>query len=150
MSYCWQSHRDFTANCQRRVSVVTFEKFEDIDAWKKGRQLCGRVYDLTRNESFSKDYSLKDQVRRASVSISSNIAEGFERDGRDEFIQFLSMSKGSAGELRSQLYIAKDEGYISESDFEECLSLCTEVSKLLNGLVQYLKDSDYKGRKYDN
>ena len=128
---------------------MTFERFEDIDAWKKSRDLCNRVYELTRQESFRNDYSLQDQVRRSSVSISSNIAEGFERDGRDEFVQFLSMAKGSAGELRNQLYVAKDQEYISESQFEECFSLCTDVSKLLNGLIQYLKDSDYSGRKYD-
>jgi four helix bundle protein len=89
-------------------------------------------------------------MRRSAVSIPSNISEGFERDGRDEFIQFLSMAKGSAGELRTQLYLAMDEGFVSESDARKCLSLSTEVSKLINGLIEYLKGTDYSGRKYNN
>lgn len=122
--------------------------FEDMDIWKKARDLVNFIYGVTREVAFSKDFSLIDQIRRASVSVMSNIAEGFERGSNAEFIQFLYIAKGSAGEVRTQLYIALDQGYISEDAFKKGRSLCVEISGQISGLVQYLKSSGLKGEKF--
>lgn len=90
--------------------MATFRRFEEIDAWKQARELTCEVYRVSRRKAFSKDFALRDQIRRAAISISSNIAEGYERDSRKAFLHFLSIAKGSAGEVRSQLYVALDEG----------------------------------------
>ena len=96
------------------------EKFEDIKAWQKARELNANIYRLTNsNTSFSKDFGLRDQIRRSSISISSNIAEGFERQTAKEFIRFLYIAKASAGEFRSQLYLASDLEYISTEEFKK-------------------------------
>jgi four helix bundle protein len=95
--------------------VATIDRFEDIKAWQKARILTEEIYGITKTEEFSKDFGLKNQIRKASVSIMSNIAEGFERDGNSEFQQFLSISKGSCGEVQSQLYVAENLSYINES-----------------------------------
>lgn len=115
------------------------EKFEDITAWQKAIELSDLVYGVTNKEKFSKDFGLKDQIRRASVSIVSNIAEGFERESNNQFIYFLIIAKGSAGELRAQLYIAKNQGYITLAEFEDLNTKVTEVSKIISGFVSYLK-----------
>lgn len=94
------------------------------------------------------DFTLRDQVRRASVSTMSNIAEGFERSGSGEFIQFLAIAKGSAGELRSQLYVALDQGYILQEDFDRLSVLATDTAKMVAGLMKYLRKSGVKGTKY--
>jgi len=96
----------------------------------------------------AKDFGLRDQIRRAAVSVMSNIAEGFERGGDQEFVQFLAMAKGSSGELRSQLYIAKDQGYLNEAEFAGLHDAATEVSKRIAGLIKYLRQSPLKGSKY--
>ncbi len=114
------------------------ETFEDITAWQLGRKLCREIYRVTLLTDFSKDFGLKDQMRRASVSIISNIAEGFERKSRKEFIQFLSIAKGSAGEIRAQLYIAKDLNYIDQPDYDLIANLATEISKTISGFMTYL------------
>ena len=93
--------------------MAKIERFEDIEAWKRSRALTKKVYDCTKQRGFEKDFGLKDQIRRSSVSTMSNIAEGFERGGNQEFIQFLATAKGSSGEVRSQLYVALDQGYIT-------------------------------------
>jgi len=122
--------------------------FEDFKVWQKARALNVKVYQLTLNETFSKDFGLKNQIRNASVSISSNIAEGFERNGNKEFSQFLSIAKGSAGEVRSQLYLAKDLEYIPEENFQTLVDDLKEISKMLNGLIRYLKETELKGSKF--
>ena len=94
--------------------MASFRTFEEIEAWKKSRELVRAIYQATSLGAFSTDYGLRDQIRRASVSIMSNIAEGFEREGTKEFVQFLSIAKASAGEVRSQLYVALDQGYIGQ------------------------------------
>ena len=93
--------------------MASFKSFEDIEAWQKGRELVKEVYGVSARGEFSKEFGLKDQIRRASISIISNIAEGFERGGDREFIQFLSIAKGSVGEVKAQLYVALDQGYVS-------------------------------------
>ncbi|MBC8029653.1 MAG: four helix bundle protein [Pyrinomonadaceae bacterium] len=107
--------------------MATFKNFEQIDVWQKSRELTKQVYSLTAKGDFAKDYGLKDQIRRASVSVMSNIAEGFERSGTGEFMQFLSIAKGSAGEVRSQLYVALDQRYLPKEAFEMASSNVAEI-----------------------
>jgi len=130
--------------------MATLTRFEDLKVWQKARNLCIEIDKTTRKPEFSKDYKLKDQINGASGSIMDNIAEGFERCGRNEFIQFLSIAKGSAGETRSQLYRALDKGYISEEKFRQLYEDTNEISKMLKGLITYLNGADVKGIKYKN
>ena len=110
------------------------EKFEDLIAWQKARELSKNIYRVTKVGEFLKDFWLRDQIRRASVSIMSNIAEGFERGGRSEFHQFLVIAKGSCAELRSQLYVASDAEYIDIGTFQNLDGLAKETSRLIGGL----------------
>ena|SRR5215213_3609383 len=124
-------------------------RFEDLEAWKVARELTKEIYRVSKNDSFIRDFGLRDQICRASVSVMSNIAEGFERDGNKEFTNFLSIAKGSSGEVRSQLYVALDQNYISESDFNLIYNKATENSRIISGLINYLKQSDMRGRKFN-
>ena len=128
--------------------MATFKKFEDITAWQQARELTREIYTVTSQGTFSKDFGLKDQIRRASVSIMSNIAEGFERSGTAEFSQFLATAKGSAGEVRSQLYVAFDQNYLSKEGFEALASSVTQISSMISGLMSYLRRSGVKGTKF--
>ena len=124
------------------------EKFEDLKVWQKARNVNLCIYKLSNRDTFSKDFGLRDQIRRASISVLSNIAEGFERNGNKEFNQFLSIAKASAGEIRCQLYIAKDLEYITEKEFNDTIIELLEVSKMINGLISYLKSTELKGYKF--
>ena len=115
--------------------------------WKASKDIAVCIYN-SNSLKIQKDFGLKDQMQRAAVSISSNIAEGFERGSKTEFIQFLYISKGSCGELRNQLFIAKDIGYINEKEFGEMYSKCRIVSAQINGFIKYLKSSGIKGQKF--
>lgn len=126
----------------------TVEGFEDLNVWQKARELVKLIYRLTKTKDFSKDYSLIDQIRRASTSIMSNIAEGFERGSNKEFIQFLYIAKGSCGEVRSQLYVAIDQDYISNDDFSNAKNSCMKISAMISNLINYLKTSEMKGTKF--
>jgi len=126
----------------------TFKSFEEIDAWKKARELTRRVYDITAKGAFARDYALRDQLRRASVSVMSNVAEGHGRGGRKEFLQFLSMAQGSTNEVCSHLYVALDQGYIDDSEFRLLTELAQEIARLIGGLVRYLRTSELKGTKF--
>ena len=128
--------------------MATFQRFEDIIAWQKARILCKLLNGYTLKYLFSRDFKLVGQIKGSSGSAMDNIAEGFERGGNKEFIQFLFISKGSAGETRSQLYRALDNEYISEEEFQKAYNLAEEVSKLLAGLINHLKSSEIKGDKY--
>ena len=128
--------------------MATFRSFEEIEAWKKARELTNEIYAVTSAGNFAKDFVLRDQIRRASVSIMSNISDSYERGGNKEFIQFLSVAKGSAGEVRSQLYVANDQGYLTMSEFDRLYGLAAEVSQIINGLIGYLKQSELKGIKF--
>jgi four helix bundle protein len=128
--------------------MATFQTVEDIDAWNMARELVRNVYKLTGESPFNKDFGLRDQIRKASVSIVSNIAEGFERDGRGEFIQFLAWAKGSAGEVKSQLAIALDLGYITRDSYENGARLATRIGQMIAGLISYLRQSSIAGLKY--
>jgi len=113
--------------------MARIERFEDLTGWQKARELNRRVYDATRKEAFAKDYGLRDQIRRASVSVMSNLAEGFERGGNKEFIQFLSNAKGSCREVRCQLYAALDQKDLTETEFRELYERSREISRLISG-----------------
>jgi four helix bundle protein len=128
--------------------MAKIERFEDIDAWQKGRELTKIIYKITSQGDIAKDFALKDQLRRASISIMANIAEGFEREGNKEFKQFLAMAKGSVGELKSHLYVALDAGKMSQQDFNQLMALANDTSRLIAGFLRYLKDSDHKGSKF--
>ncbi len=128
--------------------MATINRFEDIMAWQKARILCKLINSYTLKELFSRDFKLTGQIKGSSGSAMDNIAEGFERGGNKEFIQFLFISKGSAGETRSQLYRALDNSYISENEFKEAYQLAEQVSKLVGGFINHLKSSDIKGTKY--
>ncbi|MDT0645642.1 four helix bundle protein [Zunongwangia sp. F260] len=118
--------------------MARFNSFEEIIAWQKARELNSEIYRITNNGPFSKDFDLRGQIRRSSISISSNIAEGFERETRKEFIRFLYIAKASAGEFRSQLYLASDLDYLESGEFERLNAKVNEISKLVSGLIKYL------------
>tara|TARA_R110000796_G_scaffold37722_1_gene95047 strand:+ start:89191 stop:89562 length:372 start_codon:yes stop_codon:yes gene_type:complete len=119
--------------------MANINSFEDINAWKLGREFNKQIYDITNVGNFERDFDLKRQIRRASVSISSNIAEGFERNTDKEFVYFLYVAKASAGEVRSQLYLAYDLSYIENDDFLQLKEKVENISKMLSGLIKYLK-----------
>jgi four helix bundle protein len=124
------------------------EKFEDIVAWQKARVLTKEIYKCTQLGGFARDHGLKDQIQRASVSTMANVAEGFERGGDKEFTQFLSTSKGSCGEVKSHLYVALDQGYVTPVSFDQLYGQANEVSRLLSGFMSYLRESNLRGRKF--
>lgn len=126
---------------------MTIERSEDLVAWQKARALTSKIYAVTRIGQFAKDFGLTDQIRRAAVSIGSNIAEGFERGNNKEFVTFLGIAKGSAGEVRSQLYTAYDAGYLSDAEITELVGLSKDVSKLINGLILSLRKSSIGGMR---
>ena len=128
--------------------MATIERYEDIQGWQRARELIKFIYAITKQEAFARDFSLKDQIRRAAVSVMSNIAEGFERGGRAEFIQFLSIAKSSAAEVQSQLYVALDQEYITPEQFDKGYELCDEAMRLIGGFIAYLRKSPIKGTKY--
>src|SRR2546423_1948880 len=119
---------------RRKEMSNKIEKFEDFIAWQKARKLTRQIYKATNLPAFSRDFGLKDQIRRAAVSIMSNIAEGFERGRPSEFHQFLSIAKGSRAEVRSQLYVAFDAGYVNEPQFRELMFDATETGQVIGGL----------------
>jgi four helix bundle protein len=129
--------------------MATINTFEELDIWQLGREICQAVWDKFENSSLGKDFELRNQMNGSSGSIMDNIAEGFERNGRKEFIQFLSYSKGSCGELRSQLYRAFDRKHISEEEFEFLKAKTITESKKIGSFMAYLVKSDIKGSKFD-
>ena len=120
--------------------MATFEKFEELEVWKISMDLCSDIYNLTNAELFSKDFGLKDQIRRSAVSIPSNISEGYERDSKNQFVYFPTIAKGSCGELRTQLKIAKTLKYLNENEYIKINEKCLSVSKQLAGFINYLKN----------
>jgi four helix bundle protein len=128
--------------------MATIKHFEEIEAWQKARELTREVYGRSKVGLFSKDFGLRDQMRRAAVSVMSNIAEGFERGGTKEFIQFLAIAKGSVGELEAQLYVALDQAYINQEEFVSLKKVAGSTKRLIGGLINYLRQSGMKGVKY--
>lgn len=127
---------------------MTVERFEDLEIWQLARELCKFISVLTSKEPFCHDFKLRDQIRSSSGSVMDNIAEGYERDGNKEFSQFLSVSKGSCGECRSQSYRAFDYQYISEEELTILINKTLTLSKKISKFISYLKKSDLKGLKY--
>ena len=125
-------------------------KFEDLKIWKLSLRITKIIYDLTSKGRFSKDFGLRDQIRRAIISVSSNIVEGFEKNNNNEFIRFLKIAKGSAGEVRNQLYIALTVGYITKSEFErvnkELIDLSNQIGSFINYLVTKRKNKEFLTR----
>jgi len=115
------------------------DKFEDIDAWQKARELANNIFEITKKEKFSKDFGLRDQIQRSSVSIMANIAEGFGGQSNKEFIQFLNYAHRSALEVQSHLYVALDRGYIEQEQFNNIYEKTLTTKKLINGFIRYLK-----------
>ena len=120
---------------QTQKSKIKIEKFEDILAWQKAYRLTKEIYQSFKN---CRDYSFRDQIQRAVISIMNNIAEGYERKGNKEFKQFLYIAKGSCGEVRSMLYPARDFRYINDEEFENYKALTIEVARMLSGLIKSL------------
>jgi|DewCreStandDraft_5_1066085.scaffolds.fasta_scaffold04343_8 four helix bundle protein len=118
----------------------TIRRFEEIEAWQTARQLTRLVYALSNQGSFSHDFALRDQMRRAAVSILSNIAEGFESRTQALFLEFLGRAKGSSGELRAQAYVALDAGHIDQSAFEELVALAEKCSRQISRFASYLRE----------
>lgn len=127
--------------CQivEETEMAKFSKFEEIQAWQKARDVTLLIYKITRNGNFSKDFGLKDQTRRASVSIIANIAEGHGRRTNIEFANFLNLARGSVAEVQSHLYVALGLNYINQSDFDHLYQILTEISRMLLSLAQYLR-----------
>ena len=128
--------------------MASLESFEDLEVWQKSREFAKEIYAISRESHLSRDLILRDQIIKSAISINSNIAEGFERGGTGEFIQFLSIAKGSAGELRSQLYIIFDQGYINEITFHKLFDMVRTISRMISKLIEYLRKSNIKGTKY--
>jgi len=121
---------------------MKIERFEDIQVWQKSRELVKSVYQATsQTQAFKQDFSLKDQVRRAAISVMSNIAEGYARRSDKAFANFLHIAQGSTSEVQSQLYIALDLNYISQADFDKTYALCADIARQTHGLIKYLNPS---------
>lgn len=127
---------------------MNIKRFEDLEIWKEARELCKIIQEFTSTVPFNGDFKLRDQIKASSGSVMDNIAEGFDRGGNKEFIQFLSISKGSTGEARSQSYRAFDCKYITENQLEELLKKTDSLSRKIFSLMEHLKNSDIKGTKY--
>ena len=129
--------------------MATVKRFEDLEVWQLARTIALDIYNETLEKSFVNDYELKDQIRKSTGSAMDNISEGFERGGRKEFIQFLGIAKGSAGEIRSQLYRALDRQHITQEKFNLLQEKVLLLSRKLSKLITYLKNSEYKGFKFN-
>ncbi len=128
--------------------MPTIQRFEDLRIWLESRELVQQVYQLTAKLPRQESFGLSSQMRRAAVSVMSNIAEGFERGSNTEFIQFLFIARSSSGELRSQCYVASDLKYGTEAEIQNIRDRCERLSRRIQALVEYLKSSEIKGQKF--
>lgn len=128
--------------------MATITRFEDIEAWQLGRELKRAIYAVSKQGEFAKDFPLRDQIRRAAISVTANIAEGFERGGNREFVQFLSISKGSCGELQDHLYTAVDEAYLTQADFQRLYDQAAGVGSKVGAFMKYLQATEIRGQKF--
>ena len=126
----------------------TIERFEDLEAWKRARSFAKLIHEVSNDGDFGRDFALRGQIRKAAISIVSNIAEGFERDGDKEFLQYLFVAKGSCGEVRAQLYLALDYQYLTEDEFLRLKTKALELNRIISGLIKYLRQSSLTGKKY--
>lgn len=128
--------------------MATYKRFEDLPIWQEARAFSKRIFEVSKNGDFAKEYRLCSQIHASSGSIMDNIAEGFERDGNGEFKQYLFIAKGSCGETRSQIYRAYDYGFLDETTFEELKDQSVEISQSISNFIDYLQNTDIKGLKY--
>lgn len=128
--------------------MATYRQFEDLPVWQRAIDLACQVYDVTESEAFRRRFSLRDQMERSSLSVSSNIAEGFERGTKPDFLNFLYIARGSAGELRSQLHFCTLRELIDRQAHSRLRGLCLNVSRQLGGFTAYLRDADIKGQRH--
>ena len=126
---------------------MKINRFEDLEIWKDSRELCKQIRIITGKSSLSKDFSFKDQILRSSGSVMDNIAEGFERDGKKEFLNFLYISKGSLGETRSQIHRAYDSSHLTQEQYDQMINDCLNLSARISSLIKYLQSSEYQGIK---
>jgi len=119
--------------------MPTIKRFEEIEAWQTARELTKVIYSFTEESKFSRDFGLKDQIRRASVSIMSNISEGFESQTQPQFIRYLGVAKASAGEVRSQLYVCKDLEYVTQDQFAKAFAMAEKASRQIARFIAYLE-----------
>ncbi|OIN90106.1 MAG: four helix bundle protein [Anaerolineae bacterium CG03_land_8_20_14_0_80_58_20] len=119
--------------------MAKIERFEDMQSWQKGRQLANRIHEFCEHPSFAKDFRLRNQIDDAAGSVMHNIAEGFDAGFNAEFIRFLKMSRRSASEVQSELYLALDRKYITEKELQSAYDLATETKRLVNGMIAYLR-----------
>ncbi len=124
------------------------KRFEGLRIWRVALDLCEDVYRVTGHGAFARDFGLKDQIRRAAVSVMSNVAEGYERDGDREFRQFLFVAKGSCGEVRAQLHLARKLGYVDQPTFEDLYGQVMNATRMLAALIKAIGASDHRGKKY--
>ncbi|MFT3823399.1 MAG: four helix bundle protein [Chitinophagaceae bacterium] len=128
--------------------MATIVRFEELEIWQESRRLSLKIFELSKNEQFARDFRFRDQIRSAAGSVMDNIAEGFERSGRAEFIQFLGIAKGSSGEVRSQLHRATDQQYVSAEEGEQLITEYNTLASKIAGFISYLNKSEFKGQKF--
>lgn len=128
--------------------MATFKRFEDIEAWQEARKVAQEIYRLTADGMFARDFGLRDQIRRAAVSVMANIAEGFGRGGNKEFALFLGVARGSVAELKSHLYVAFDARYLDQSQLQRLLDAASHAEVLISGLLRYLAASEKRGSRF--
>ena len=130
--------------------MPTIQRFEEIEAWQTARELSRQIYSITEDGKLSRDYGLKDQLRRASVSVMSNIAEGFESQTQPMFVRYLGIAKASSGEVRSQLYVSRDVNYLSEEQFSQLFQMAEKASRQLSRFISYLESHPQNRRIKDD
>jgi len=118
--------------------MATVKRFEDLECWKASQELIIAIYEICKKEQIRKDHSLSDQIKRASVSVSNNIVEGFERISRKEFKRFLSIANGSCSEVKNMIYVMKNLSFINKEEFNELMDICQKTQNLIKGLMKYL------------
>ena len=134
---------------EKGIKGKAAQTFEELHIYQRARELTKQIYTVTKTAEFAKDFALIDQVRRAAVSVMSNVAEGFERGSKIEFIQFLYIAKGSCGEVRAQLQIAKDLKYIFDEQYVQLYKLAQMISAMISNFIAHLQTSNYQGEKVD-
>lgn len=128
--------------------MATIKRFEDLEIWQSARNLCNTIFEFIKRKGFSSDRKLADQINASSGSVMDNIAEGFDKGSRKEFLNFLGIAKGSCGETKSQIYRAFDRTYITKEEFEMTYSLADETGRKIHGLMKYLNSTEIKGQKF--